>query len=127
MKHVEYTDEVKAIASKLARIDSAISTLEEQRKAEVQRLIELGCTGQSVPSTSGDIVVTLSAGFESKLNEDKAQEVIPDTYGILLEKKKEQVKLTVTDLRRSKMVPSDVIEEVCDTVYATVKATVKHL
>lgn len=126
---MEYTDEMKAIVSKLARIDSAISTLEEQRKAEIQRLVELGCTGQSVPSTSGDIVACLTCGFESKLNEDRAKLLFPDEYDRLLEKKRAKVKLTVTDVRTNcpMSVDKEILARACDTVYATVKATIKHL
>ena len=124
---MEYTDEVKAIASKLARIDSAISTLEEQRKAEVQRLIELGCTGQHVPSTSGEIEVCLTCGYETKLNEEKARELFPDEYAYLLKKKQEAVKLNYTDVKKSNRVSWTILDEASDKVYATVRATVKHL
>lgn len=124
---MEYTDEMKAIVSKLARIDSAIDTLTEQRKAEVQRLIELGCTGQNVPSTSGEIEVRLTCGYESKLNDEKAIELFPDEYAYLLEKKKATVRLTYTDVKRSDRVSWADLEKASDKVYATVKATVKHL
>lgn len=124
---MDYTPEMKAVVSELARIDSTISTLEDQRKELVQKLIVMGCTGQTVPSMSGDIVVTLSRGYELKLNDEKANAIIPDTYADLLDRKKETVKLTVSDVRKSKAVPEDVIESISDMVYATVKATVKHI
>lgn len=124
---MDYTPEMKAVVSELARIDSTISTLEDQRKELVQKLIVMGCTGQTIPSTSGDIVVTLSRGYELKLNDEKANAIIPDTYADLLDRKKETVKLTVSDVRKSKAVPEDVIESISDMVYATVKATVRRI
>ena len=124
---MEYTDEMKAIVSKLARIDSSIDTLEEQRKELVQRLVELGCTGQNVPSTSGDIVACLTCGYETKLNEGRAKLLFPDEYDQLLEKKRAKVKVTVTDVRSTASVDKEILARACDTVYATVKATVKHL
>lgn len=124
---MEYTDAMKTVVSELARIDSTITTLEEQRKELVQKLIIMGCTGQTVPSVSGDIVVTLSKGYELKLNDEKASAIIPDTYADLLDRKRESVKLTVSDVRKSKAVSEEVIQSISDTVYATVKATIRHV
>lgn len=124
---MEYTDAMKTVVSELARIDSTITTLEEQREELVQKLIVMGCTGQTVPSVSGDIAVTLSRGYELKLNDEKANAIIPDTYADLLDRKRESVKLTVSDVRKSKAVSEDVIESISDMVYATVKATVRRI
>lgn len=123
---VTYTDSAKELVTRLAQIDASIKTLETKRRAIVDNLAAQGYAGCNVPSISGDIMVSLSSGYSNSLDEEKMKEGFADEYGSILSAKREEVKITYSDVKASKMLTASQLESVTEKVKATVKATIRR-
>lgn len=110
------------IVADIVRTDRAMKALEARRKELTAKLIEQGGIGTKY-ETPG-FTVTVGLDEQDSLSEELARELFPDRYDEALEDKRAEVKLTLTDARKS--FTGKELAQMTIKVPCTVKVTVKH-
>lgn len=109
-------------ASDVMACESQIKTWENKRREAVAWLIEHGYAGEEILTVGGQYKVSLSAGIQRALDEDKARAILGEIYDAVLSRKQARVTLSLSDLKGL----ADV-EDISKPVETTVKATVKRV
>lgn len=111
------------MATELFKCDSQIKTWEKKRRDVIQWFVDNGFAGKEVMTKSGDYKVAFSPGIQRALNVDRlVSEIGIELYERLLSKKKDGVKLSLSDV--SNLIDVDAVS---DDVKATVKATLRKV